>query len=823
MNSSSALVSRALGAAALTLTGLSGLTAVAPTVSATDGCPPAAPLSAATKDAPVTGWTVSSGTEPEQFTGSVIGVLNDGIAPGLDMIMATLDSPELERVGGIWAGMSGSPVYTADGKLLGAVSYGLSIGPSRVAGITPAAEMYALLDDGSTAAGANQVRLTSTLRNRLVASGTATTTQADSGMSRLPVPLAVSGLSPERRADSRVMSRLAPPGTRPYAAASAPVTGAATDDPAATIVAGSNLAAGLSYGDLSTIAMGTATAVCGDKVLGFGHPFLFTGKSTESMHGGNALYVQDDPAGTPFKLANPTGPIGTIVQDRLAGIVGTTTGTPSTIGVTSSITSQNRSRDGRTDVVEADQLPDLAAFHLLANEDRVFDEIGAGVATYTTTVTGRHGDGSPWTFRRSDRVADPSDLSFATVFPIYNAITSIQYNGLDDVDIDSVDVDADMSPDYTDYSIGRVQYRAPDGVWRTPTERRPAVVASGDRLRLRVQLVGHLGSGSQVVPLSLKVPARSAGSSGALQVTGGGFGFGDGFSDGPPSSTAKTFDGLLADMQNAPRADQLLTTFSLGGAFGPKGPIGPPSVVTENRRQLDRVVLGGKLLPVQVIRPAAAKPGVVSGHRWTLSTGFATGAPRFAVRFPTTGTPLTGDFDGDGATTQATFRDGVWRIEPSASSSSTVTVHFGRPGDQPVVGDWNGDGNDEIGVLRGGTFLLRSGIGAADGARTVQLPTGLTGRPVAADWRGAGYDTVGVFHRGTWTILQRNRTGAGTRTVVFGARAGVPVVGDWNADGRAGIGVYRRGVWSIRQTVSAGPPVRTFAFGSETTLPIIWR
>src|SRR3954451_12585326 len=356
MHNASAPIGRTITALTLTATGLSGLAAIAPAVSATDGCPAAAPLSAATRDAPVNGVTVSSGTDPEPFTGSVIGVLNDGIAPGLDLILATLDSPELERVGGIWAGMSGSPVYTQDGQLLGAVSYGLSVGPSRVAGITPAGEMYALLNEGSTAAGANRVALTSTMRNRLVATGTASAAQADSGMTRLPVPLAISGLSPQRRADSRVMSRLAPAGTLPYAAASASVAGAPSTGPGTTLVAGGNLAAGLSYGDLSEIAVGTATAVCGDKVIGFGHPFLFSGASNESMHGADALYVQDDSAGTPYKLANPTGPVGTIVQDRLAGIVGTAGSIPSTIGVTSSVSSEGRSRDGRTDVASADFL-----------------------------------------------------------------------------------------------------------------------------------------------------------------------------------------------------------------------------------------------------------------------------------------------------------------------------------------------------------------------------------------------------------------------------------------------------------------------------------
>src|SRR3954454_7416981 len=43
--------------------------------------------------------------------------------------------------------MSGSPVYAEDGRLIGAVSYGLAFGPSPVAGVTLAADMQQLLGD----------------------------------------------------------------------------------------------------------------------------------------------------------------------------------------------------------------------------------------------------------------------------------------------------------------------------------------------------------------------------------------------------------------------------------------------------------------------------------------------------------------------------------------------------------------------------------------------------------------------------------------------------------------------------------------------------
>jgi hypothetical protein len=224
-----------------------------------------------------------------------------------------------------------------------------------------------------------------------------------------------------------------------------------------------------------------------------------------------------------------------------------------------------------------------------------------------------------------------------------------------------------------------------------------------------------------------------------------------------------------------------------------------------------------------VIRAATARPGAVKGHRWTLSSGFVTGAPHVSFRFPGTGTPLMGDFDGNGDSTPATFADGIWTIQPSSSSPATTTVAFGAAGDRPVVGDWDGDGNEDLGVLHGNTFSLLLGVDPAGPTLTVALPAGVTGTPIAGDWNGDGIDTVGVFKHGVWTTLQRNKTGAATRTLQFGALHGKPVVGDWNGDGLTGIGVVHNGVWTLRPRLSAGKAVRTFSFGSPDAMPITWR
>src|SRR5690349_7580942 len=84
------------------------------------------------------GHTVFNGTHVEEFKANIIGVLQNMIGPGRNLILAKLEGGPLAQTGVI-AGMSGSPVYV-DGKLIGAVSYALGSFPKEpIAGITPIA------------------------------------------------------------------------------------------------------------------------------------------------------------------------------------------------------------------------------------------------------------------------------------------------------------------------------------------------------------------------------------------------------------------------------------------------------------------------------------------------------------------------------------------------------------------------------------------------------------------------------------------------------------------------------------------------------------
>jgi hypothetical protein len=70
--------------------------------------------------------------------------------------------------------------------------------------------------------------------------------------------------------------------------------------------------------------------------------------------------------------------------------------------------------------------------------------------------------------------------------------------------------------------------------------------------------------------------------------------------------------------------------------------------------------------------------------------------------------PVVGDFDGDGRDDLGIFRAGTWHIDVNADrvlDQRDLTVKFGDDGDLPIVGDWNGDGREEMGVYRNGRLI----------------------------------------------------------------------------------------------------------------------
>jgi hypothetical protein len=476
------------------------------------------------------------------------------------MIMVQLTSPEIDQVGGIWAGMSGSPVYAADGRIIGAVSYGLAFGPSPVAGVTPAQDMKDLIGACAspatlrTLAGTRHVALPSRMQQRLVTAGLATPAEASAGLQRLPLPVSVSGMADNARLD-KAASLMRLSDVRLYRGGAAAAT-ADTTPAEQVIFPGSNLAASMSYGDVSVVATGTTTMVCGNQVLGFGHPFNWTGDTSLTLHGANAIYIQKDPTMAGFKVSNATDPVGVITGDHMAGISGLRgyDEVPDTtlVHTTVRVTTTAASRTADTHISVPDFLPDLATMAEVANQDRVFDRLGGGSSLVQFIASGTTARGEPFALARTNRFADAWDISYGSVPELYNDISALLGNNFTGVTISDVTVKAWLNPVNRFFSVGKVE-RNVNGSFVKLTNSSVIKARAGGTVHLRVTLNSPRNAfGSKVVLLSVKVPPARAGLSGTLAV--GQLGQG-GFGTSGPAPTS--FAGLVNKLANAPRNDQL--------------------------------------------------------------------------------------------------------------------------------------------------------------------------------------------------------------------------------------------------------------------------
>lgn len=180
-----------------------------------------------------------------------------------------------------------------------------------------------------------------------------------------------------------------------------------------------------------------------------------------------------------------------------------------------------------------------------------------------------------------------------------------------------------------------------------------------------------------------------------------------------------------------------------------------------------------------------------------------------------------GDWNRDGTEEPAIFRRGkVAKFILRRTGTTPLRIAFGNNTDEPVSGDWNGDGQTDIGVRRPGwkAFLLR----AADGT-TTQVSFGrLLDIGVTGDWDGNGVTDLGVWDPATRVFTLRLADGT-TRTVTLGALGDRPVTGDWNNDRITDLGVWTpsTGTFTLRTQTSAGVVTTTTStLGTSTDLPV---
>ncbi len=550
------------------------------------------------------GLTVTTGTQPQGFTAENFGILDDGLGPDRDLILADLSGagitkPDGSVDAGVWAGMSGSPVYIND-RLVGAVAYSLSFGPSALAGITPAEDMAELLTADTTATRQpTTVRLSDSERRQVAATSDG---PVSGDLRTLPVPLSLSSVSPTRLAWLRRQARQDGSPLLPMAGGKVPASVTAGDP--GDIRAGGNFTAALSYGDITAAGIGTTTAVCGSQALAFGHPFTWSGRSRLSAHGADAVRIVKDPVFGGYKLANPTAPVGRVTQDRFAGLRAVLGGrsVPATTPVTSRVVAQNRSDEtyatdrGRTEVVRQGDLAFLSLIHSYVNIDYATDRIGPGSSRVTWTIDGT-ADGLPFSLRRTNKYASGYDISFASVFELYRQIRRVAGFRDADVDVTGVHVGAKVVEQNRYRRITDLRVKVGDryrSVGTLERYRHPA----GTPLRLRVELTDHTG-GRTVRDFAFEIARRARGRA-FLTVAGGessASGFCFLFGDCESGGGSGSFDDLLAKLDGAPRNDDLLAQLTLFRRDRPR----PVARVKDER--VDQVVRGRRRFSLRVVAP----------------------------------------------------------------------------------------------------------------------------------------------------------------------------------------------------------------------------
>ncbi len=239
------------------------------------------------------------------------------------------------------------------------------------------------------------------------------------------------------------------------------------------------------------------------------------------------------------------------------------------------------------------------------------------------------------------------------------------------------------------------------------------------------------------------------------------------------------------------------------------------------------------------LNPLNGRIGVYSGGSWQLDRGGdgTFDPPNDAAQFGLPGAePVTGDWNGDGRDEVGVFKDGFWYLDYDGDGQWDGGVadrqhEFGWAGVTPLVGDWNGDGRDTIGIFINGFWFLDangSGVWNSPGA-DIAAEFGFPGvTPLVGDWNGDGRDKIGIFLNGFW-YLDYDGSGAWNgpttdRQAEFGWAGVTPLVADWNGDGRKKIGIFANGFWFLDYNGSAlwdGPATdRQSEFGWTGVTPL---
>ncbi len=251
-------------------------------------------------------------------------------------------------------------------------------------------------------------------------------------------------------------------------------------------------------------------------------------------------------------------------------------------------------------------------------------------------------------------------------------------------------------------------------------------------------------------------------------------------------------------------------------------------------------VLLGLVLVLGVAAPALAQEGSIgivdtSTGEWYLRDPATGATTRFFYGNPGD-LPMVGDWDCDGDETPGLYRqsDGfVYLRNLNSQGAANIRFFFGNPGDIPLAGDFDGDGCDTVSIYRPSesrVFIINTlganegGLGAADFAYYFGNPGD---KPFVGDFNNDGVDTIGLHRESTGLVYfrQTHTQGNADSQFIFGDPGDKIVAAEWATRGVPGpesVGLFRPSTCTsyLRHTNTQGVADVTLTYGVPTGLPV---
>lgn len=352
-----------------------------------------------------TGKTVVSGETIENFDVEIIGVT--GSEAGGYSILVRTGGDLIERSGGVAQGMSGSPVYI-NGRLVGAVAFGKEFNDPHYCFLTPIGRMLDLLNESSPRPSEFIPKST-----MLMAGGF-----TGKGLDYLNEKLAPLGLEATG------------------AGGSGDFTSAKAIEP------GSAIGVSLIRGDIRLGALGTVTWVGDDgTLLAFGHPFMQRGDSNYFL---DRVWILTSLPNlqSAYKVGNLGATIGTVTQDRSAGIAAKIGPQPKVIPMYVAVTDTSRGVNGsaRTELIDDDALlPAMVDAVTYNTVTRVADREGGGTARFDFRIDGRSAGGEQILIKRENMYYADTGILKMISQELVQAATLLAQNKFEKIDIYNIE------------------------------------------------------------------------------------------------------------------------------------------------------------------------------------------------------------------------------------------------------------------------------------------------------------------------------------------------------------------------------------------------